>query len=149
MQLDGVTLNCSMLSRVAVIGPNGAGKSTLVKVLTGELEPTTKGSIVFRHPNVRVAYVAQHAFHHIEEHLDKTPNQYIQWRYATGEDREASTKVDRQVRSSFWLSGCAPCCTPASLFQGCLEMGCVFTFLSSASSLCVLWVINCGRTCQV
>jgi elongation factor 3 len=97
MQLDGVTLNCSMLSRVAVIGPNGAGKSTLVKVLTGELEPTTKGSIVYRHPNVRVAYVAQHAFHHIEEHLDKTPNQYIQWRYATGEDREASTKVDRQI----------------------------------------------------
>eukprot|EP00884_Botryococcus_braunii_P020582 jgi/Botrbrau1/7207/Bobra.0300s0033.1 len=97
MQLDGVTLNCSMLSRVAVIGPNGAGKSTLVKVLTGELEPTTKGSIVFRHPNVRVAYVAQHAFHHIEEHLDKTPNQYIQWRYATGEDREASSKVDRQI----------------------------------------------------
>jgi elongation factor 3 len=86
-----------MLSRVAVIGPNGAGKSTLIKVLTGELEPTTKGSIVFRHPNVRVAYVAQHAFHHIEAHLDLTPNQYIQWRYQMGEDREATTKVDRQV----------------------------------------------------
>jgi len=24
---------------------------------------------------LRVAYVAQHAFHHIEQHLDKTPNQ--------------------------------------------------------------------------
>merc|ERR1712093_74654 len=33
----------------------------------------------------RVAYVAQHAFHHIEAHLDKTPNEYIRWRYANGE----------------------------------------------------------------
>ena len=30
---------------------------------------------MWRHPNLRVAYVAQHAFHHIEQHLDKTPNQ--------------------------------------------------------------------------
>lgn len=39
----------------------------------------------------------QHAFHHIEQHLDKTANQYIQWRYAIGEDREALNKVDRQI----------------------------------------------------
>lgn len=70
----------------------------MVKVLTGELEPSEKDGVVYRHPNLRVAYVAQHAFHHIEEHLEKTPNQYIQWRYAMGEDREAGNKVDRQVR---------------------------------------------------
>ena len=52
-----------------------------------------------KHPNLRVAYVAQHAFHHIEKHLDKTPNEYIQWRYAGGEDREEQEKVSRQVRS--------------------------------------------------
>ena len=46
---------------------------------------------------MRFAYVAQHAFHHIEQHLDKTPNQYIQWRYATGEDRENLVKVGRVV----------------------------------------------------
>jgi len=46
---------------------------------------------------LRIAYVAQHAFHHIEKHLDSTPNQYIQWRYATGEDREELDKVDRQI----------------------------------------------------
>ena len=28
-------------SRVACVGVNGAGKSTMIKVLTGELEPTT------------------------------------------------------------------------------------------------------------
>jgi elongation factor 3 len=93
--VTGVTLQASLNSRVAMVGPNGAGKSTVVKLLTGEMEPVE--GVVWRHPNLRVAYVAQHAFHHIEQHLDKTPNQYIQWRYAIGEDREALTKVNRKT----------------------------------------------------
>lgn len=80
---------------MAVIGANGAGKSTMIKLLTGELE-TNEGT-VWKHPNLRVAYVAQHAFHHIEQHLDKTPNDYIAWRYASGEDREAQEKASAQV----------------------------------------------------
>ena len=78
-----------------MIGANGAGKSTMIKLLTGELE--TNEGIVWKHPNLRVAYVAQHAFHHIEQHLDKTPNDYIAWRYASGEDREAQEKASAQV----------------------------------------------------
>ncbi|KAG5463441.1 MAG: translation elongation factor eEF-3, partial [Olpidium bornovanus] len=93
-QLQGITFQCSLSSRVAVIGPNGAGKSTMIKILTGELEPTD--GTVWKHPNLRIAYVAQHAFHHIEQHLGQTPNQYIQWRYASGEDREELEKVTRQ-----------------------------------------------------
>lgn len=69
--------------------------STMIKLLTGELE--AESGLVWKHPNLRVAYVAQHAFHHIENHLDMTPNQYIQWRYATGEDRESLDKVSRKV----------------------------------------------------
>lgn len=85
----------SLSSRVVVHGRNGAGKSTLIKVLTGELEPTA-GS-VWKLPGVRVAYVAQHAFHHLEEHLDKTPHEYLMWRYATGEDREGQAKASRII----------------------------------------------------
>ena len=48
---------------------------------------------MWKHPNLRIAYVAQHAFFHIEQHLDISANQYIQWRYAIGEDREALGKV--------------------------------------------------------
>lgn len=44
---------------------NGAGKSTMIKLLTGEMEPCE--GIVWKHPNTRVAYVAQHAFHHVEQ----------------------------------------------------------------------------------
>ena len=31
------------------------------------------------------------------QHLEKTPNEYIRWRYAIGEDRENLTKVTRQI----------------------------------------------------
>ena len=91
----GVNAQVSMNSRIGVVGPNGAGKSTLIKVLTGETQPS-QGS-VWKHPNMRMAYVAQHAFHHIENHLDMTPNQYIQWRYASGQDLES---VDRAEKSA-------------------------------------------------
>ena len=89
-QLIDVSIQCSLASRVAVVGVNGAGKSTLVKLMVGELEPDQGG--VERHPNLRVAYVAQHAFAHIENHLDKTPIEYIMWRYRGGIDKEAVQK---------------------------------------------------------
>ena len=89
-QLIDVSIQCSLASRVAVVGVNGAGKSTLVKLMVGELE-ADQGQVE-RHPNLRVAYVAQHAFAHIEDHLDKTPIEYIMWRYRGGIDKEAVQK---------------------------------------------------------
>jgi len=44
-----------------------------------------------------MGYVAQHAFHHIESHLDKTANEYIRWRYQYGTDKEALEKVTMKV----------------------------------------------------
>jgi len=92
--VNGGTIQLSLSSRVACLGPNGAGKSTFIKLLTGEAEPDI--GTVWRHPNMRYAYVAQHAFHHVEQHLEKTPNEYIRWRYQTGEDKENLTKVTAQ-----------------------------------------------------
>lgn len=86
-QLIDVSIQVSLASRVAVVGVNGAGKSTLIKLLVGELEANQ--GLIERHPNVRVAYVAQHAFHHIEDHLEKTPIEYVMWRYRGGYDKEA------------------------------------------------------------
>jgi elongation factor 3 len=93
--IEKATVQVSLSSRVACIGPNGAGKSTLIKCLTGEVQPTT--GTVWQHPNARIGYIAQHAFHHIEQHMEKTPNEYIRWRYAGGEDREAIAKDTMQI----------------------------------------------------
>lgn len=88
--LTGISIRVSLSSRVACLGVNGAGKSTLIKILTGELVPSS-GS-VWKKSGVRFAYVAQHAFHHIENHINKTPNEYICWRYENGYDKETLVK---------------------------------------------------------
>jgi elongation factor 3 len=95
-QLYDITLQVSLSSRVAVLGPNGSGKSTLVKLLIGDMEPN-KGGEIWKHPNLVIGYIAQHAFHHIDNHLDKTPLEYMLWRYQTGEDLEEMQKASRQI----------------------------------------------------
>jgi elongation factor 3 len=95
-QLYDITLQVSLKSRVAILGPNGSGKSTLVKLLIGDMEPN-KGGEIWKHPNLVIGYVAQHAFHHIDNHLDKTPLEYMLWRYQTGEDLEDMMKANRVI----------------------------------------------------
>ncbi|KAF9875191.1 elongation factor 3 [Colletotrichum karsti] len=91
--LMDVSCQLTLSSRVAIIGPNGAGKSTLIKILTGEVIPSV--GKVEKHPNLRIGYIKQHALEHVEMHLEKTPNQYLQWRYANGDDREVFLKQTR------------------------------------------------------
>merc|ERR1712139_356405 len=82
-----VSLTVSQVSRVAVIGANGAGKTTAIKVLVGEQKPTE--GIIWKAAGLRMAYVAQHAFHHLEKHMQSTPTAYIMWRFAGNDDRES------------------------------------------------------------
>ncbi|PFH53784.1 hypothetical protein AMATHDRAFT_54296 [Amanita thiersii Skay4041] len=91
--LYNVSCALSLSSRVGIVGPNGAGKSTLIKLLTGETSP--QEGTVYKHPSLRVGYVSQHATHHIERHLEKTPIGYIQWRFQDGHDRELLEKSTR------------------------------------------------------
>ena len=102
-----VSLTVSQVSRVAVIGANGAGKSTAIKVLVGEQKPT-EGTI-WKAEGLRMAYVAQHAFHHLDKHMQKTPTEYIMWRFAGNDDKESlefktqELSVDEEAaRSQKW-----------------------------------------------
>merc|ERR1712139_58956 len=89
------SLTVCMASRVAVVGANGAGKSTAIKLLIDELKPEI-GSL-WRHQNMRLAYVAQHAFHHLEKHLDKTAVDYIMWRFAGADDKESLENMNMET----------------------------------------------------
>merc|ERR1712226_1693484 len=102
-----VSLTVSQVSRVAVIGANGAGKSTAIKVLVGEQKPT-EGSI-WKAAGLRMAYVAQHAFHHLEKHMQLTPTEYIMWRFAGNDDKGSlefkSTELsvdEEKARATKW-----------------------------------------------
>lgn len=88
--LNNVSIRVSMASKVGCVGRNGQGKSTMIKLLTGELVPT-EGS-VWRKSGLRFGYVSQHSFHHIENHLNKTPAQYLSWRFDHGVDKEILEK---------------------------------------------------------
>lgn len=97
-QLRDITVKLCLGSRVAVIGANGAGKSTMIKLMVGETEPDKDADgnpigEVWKHQNLRVAYVAQHSFHHVEEHLEKSPVDYMKWRFAGGVDKENLAKA--------------------------------------------------------
>lgn len=87
-QLNDVSAKVCLGSRIAVCGANGAGKSTLIKLLVQEIEVDPGMGTAWKHHNLRIAYVAQHSFYHIEQHLDATPVDYIKWRFHGGVDKE-------------------------------------------------------------
>ena len=58
-------------------------------MLVGETQPSNIGACkLYIHHNLRIAYVSQHAFHHVEQHLEEAPAKYIQWRFKDAYDKE-------------------------------------------------------------
>jgi len=90
--LNDINVKLTLTSRVAILGGNGAGKTTMLKLLVGEIKPERGVGEVWKHHNLRVAYIAQHSMHHLEASLENTPNEYIQKRFHMGKDKEVTHK---------------------------------------------------------
>jgi len=86
--LNKVTSTLTLGSRAVIVGGNGSGKSTCLKLLIGDLEPEEGAGEVWKHHNLRLAYVAQQSLHHLEDYLTQTPIHYIQERFRQGLDAE-------------------------------------------------------------
>ncbi|PGG96187.1 hypothetical protein AJ79_09684 [Helicocarpus griseus UAMH5409] len=56
--LKNVDLDVQLDSRIGIVGPNGAGKTTVLKLLIGQLTPTS--GIISQNPRLRVGFFAQH-----------------------------------------------------------------------------------------
>ena len=84
-------------ARVVLVGANGAGKSTFLKLMVGDLEPNEGAGELWKHHALRVSYIAQHSLYHLEEHLNGTPQSYIQERFRQGQDRELSLMKTLQL----------------------------------------------------
>jgi elongation factor 3 len=82
-------------------------------MLVGETQPSNMGKCRLHvHHNLRVAYVSQHAFFHVEQHLEDAPAAYIQWRFKDGFDKEKInsdayriTEDEQQAIDDFGLEG--------------------------------------------
>ena len=89
--IEDISMQVSLSSRVGLLSGNGVGKSSSIKVLTGENIPQIGET--YKHPSVRLGYIAQHSFETLDLHPDKTACEYIMWRYeVAGSDKEAVKK---------------------------------------------------------
>lgn len=71
--LSNVSVGIGMDSKVVLVGPNGSGKSTLIKLMVGEIKPTSGEVSVNSH--CRVGYYNQHFENQLP--LDQTPIEYL------------------------------------------------------------------------
>jgi ATP-binding cassette subfamily F protein 1 len=72
--LSNIDIGLDMNSKIILVGPNGSGKSTLVKLIIGEIKPTS-GEIIINN-QVQIGYYNQHFENQLPE--NKTPIQYLQ-----------------------------------------------------------------------
>mmetsp|Transcript_91956 Transcript_91956/g.268916 ORF Transcript_91956/g.268916 Transcript_91956/m.268916 type:complete len:1478 (-) Transcript_91956:56-4489(-) len=98
--LKDATCKLNLSSRVGIVGVNGAGKSTLLNLLCGELQPCTgpeAGSPgeVYKHRNLRLAYIAQQHMFHLQEFLSSTPYIYVQKRFKNGWDEALQERLTK------------------------------------------------------
>ncbi|KAJ9297980.1 hypothetical protein DTO271G3_4201 [Paecilomyces variotii] len=56
--LKNVDLDVQLDSRIGIVGPNGAGKTTVLKLLIGQLQPTS--GTISQNPRLRIGFFAQH-----------------------------------------------------------------------------------------
>ncbi|XP_065185722.1 ATP-binding cassette sub-family F member 1-like [Sycon ciliatum] len=84
-----------MASRVAIVGPNGVGKSTLLKMLTGDLDPTT-GELRRNH-RLRIGVYNQHSADQLS--LDESPVDYLRRLF------DVDYQLARKTLGRYGLSG--------------------------------------------
>ncbi|KAK6542179.1 hypothetical protein TWF694_007942 [Orbilia ellipsospora] len=65
--VTNVDLDVQLDSRIGIVGPNGAGKTTVLKLITGQLQPTS--GMMSRHGRLRVGYFAQHNLDYLDPKL--------------------------------------------------------------------------------
>merc|ERR1719159_1483191 len=95
--LKGVNCKVTLGSRVAIAGKNGSGKSTLLGLLASQMSPTESeegpAGEVYRHHNLRLAYMAQDHLKALGPYFDTSPLVYFTERFAGGYDEELQKKL--------------------------------------------------------
>ena len=105
---ENLNFNITMETRVVLVGANGIGKSTLLKLMFGDLEPSS--GMIKKNPKAKIARFTQH---HVDQlDLKKTPLQWFQELYPTAKVQDLRKHLGKmglsgtlQLQPIFSLSG--------------------------------------------
>jgi ABC-type multidrug transport system ATPase subunit len=96
--LQDASLRMSQASRTLVVGGKLVGKTSLAMILGGEATPS-QGTLM-KASGVLVSCITENTLQRLEDHWQKSPVQYMLWRFAENVDQEATKFqkfADRQV----------------------------------------------------
>ncbi|KAI3643989.1 hypothetical protein MP228_010153 [Amoeboaphelidium protococcarum] len=116
----GLNFGLDLSSRVAIVGQNGVGKSTLMKLMTGELKPSS--GVVERHHHLKIARFHQH----LTDQLDLTMSA-VEWLCEKFED--VKPQQMRGILGAFGVTGKSQTVSMDKLSDGQLRRV-VFAYLS-------------------
>jgi ATPase subunit of ABC transporter with duplicated ATPase domains len=114
--LQNLNLSISIGDRVGILGLNGAGKTTLIKLLVGDIEPTS-GSVTY-HPRLKIGWYTQHAVDELRQKGVSDP-ELTALRYLSRIAGDMMTEQDvRGLLGSFGLPGRIASDVPVSNLSG-------------------------------
>ena len=76
--LEDIDLGINYKTRITFVGKNGSGKSTLMKIISGELLPSS--GEISKNDHIRISYFNQHTFEYLP--LEKTPLEYLNEKFS-------------------------------------------------------------------
>jgi len=94
---ENIEFGVDLDSRIALVGPNGVGKSTLLKLMVGELTPTS--GLIRKHSHLGIAWYHQHLTEHLD--LSLSPLEFMMKEFPG----EVELEKMRQVVGKFGLTG--------------------------------------------
>jgi ATPase subunit of ABC transporter with duplicated ATPase domains len=82
---NAISFNLNIKSRIAITGANQSGKTNLINLLIGLNKPLSGN--INHNKTMSLGYISQYIFEELIEHQEKTPIQYLYWRYKKGYDK--------------------------------------------------------------
>ena len=79
------SININTKSRIAILGANRSGKTNLIKLIIGLNKPLSGN--VFINKTLSLGFISENNIYELLEHCDKTPIEYLYWRYKKGYDK--------------------------------------------------------------